>query len=82
MGKNSASLPAPEAVFEGKGTFSTFPYPQKLLFIMENPIGRTAINLKPKHFKVGERAPEKLRRPVEPNPFCHGKSSWTHNVHL
>jgi len=42
---------------------------------MENPLGRTATNLKPKHNKVGERAPEKLRRPVEPNPFCNGKSS-------
>jgi len=31
--------PAPKAVFEGKGTLSTFPNPQKLLFVMENPLG-------------------------------------------
>jgi len=44
---------------------------------MENSLGRTATNLKPKHIKVGERAPEELRRPVEPNPFCNGKSYRT-----
>jgi len=48
-----------------------------ILFVLETPRGRTAINLKPKHNKVGERAPEELRRTVEPNPYLTGISFRT-----